>query len=173
MTTGQLIREARKKAGMTQAELAKKLGISYVGISQWENGTRNPKYDTLQRIASALEIDWTELVPEGERAQTIIKHIKDGLSDGKSFKKMTQSDAYNTGILKFNSEKDRIIYFYNCLNMDGMLTASIFFIEHLKSEDTAAVADYVQSLSTIPQYQKYDDTPSKPQTEPAEGVNNG
>ena len=43
----------------------------------------------------------------------------------------------------------------------------------LKSEDTAIVADYVQSLSNIPQYQKYDNPPPKPQAEPAEGVNNG
>ena len=54
MTTGERIKAARKAAGMTQAELAAKLGISYVGVSQWENDLRNPKYETLQRIASAL-----------------------------------------------------------------------------------------------------------------------
>ncbi len=57
MTTGQRIKEARKKAGMTQSELAQKLGISYVGVSQWENDLRNPKYETLQRIAAALGVD--------------------------------------------------------------------------------------------------------------------
>ena len=36
MTTGERIRQARKSAGMTQAELAHKLGISAAGIAQWE-----------------------------------------------------------------------------------------------------------------------------------------
>lgn len=56
MTTGQLIKAARKEAGMTQAELASKLGIPYQSVSQWERDTRNPKYDTLQRIAAALGV---------------------------------------------------------------------------------------------------------------------
>ncbi len=64
MTTGELIKAARKKAGMTQAELAQKLGISYVGVSQWERGLRNPKIETLNRIAAALGLeDETPLPP--------------------------------------------------------------------------------------------------------------
>lgn len=62
MTTGQLIKAARKKAGMTQAALAEKLDISYVGVSQWENDLRNPKLETLQRIAVALGVSVQDLV---------------------------------------------------------------------------------------------------------------
>ena len=62
MTTGQHIKAARKKAGMTQAALAEKLGISYVGVSQWENDLRNPKLETLRRIALALGTAVSELV---------------------------------------------------------------------------------------------------------------
>lgn len=69
MTTGQLISTARKNAGMTQAELAQKLGISYVGISQWERDIRNPKKETLQRIADALDISLSELT--GKQEETI------------------------------------------------------------------------------------------------------
>lgn len=65
MTTGQRIKAARKKAGLTQAELAQKLDdIPFQSISQWERDLRNPKYETLVRIATALKVDWTELVPE-------------------------------------------------------------------------------------------------------------
>ena len=66
MTTGELIKAARKKAGMTQAQLAEKLGISYVGVSQWENDLRNPKLDTLQRIASALGVPVQDLISDWE-----------------------------------------------------------------------------------------------------------
>lgn len=56
MTTGQLIKAARQKAGMTQSELANKLNVPYQSISQWERGTRNPKRETLKRLAKALHV---------------------------------------------------------------------------------------------------------------------
>lgn len=62
MTTGARIKAARKAAGMTQAELAAKLGISFQSVAQWENDLRNPKYETLQKIASALGVDIAELL---------------------------------------------------------------------------------------------------------------
>lgn len=56
MTTGARIKAARKASGMTQAELANRLGIPYQSIGQWENDLRNPKFETLQKIANALGI---------------------------------------------------------------------------------------------------------------------
>ena len=62
MTAGQRIKAARKKAGLTQKELGEKLGITYQTLAQWENDLRNPKYDTLQRIAAALDVPVPELM---------------------------------------------------------------------------------------------------------------
>lgn len=56
MTIGQRIKAARLSAGMTQQELADKLGISFVGVSQWENDKRNPKRETLDKIAKVLGV---------------------------------------------------------------------------------------------------------------------
>lgn len=61
MTTGQRIKNARKAAGMTQAELASKLGIPFQSISQWERDLRNPKQETLDKIAIALNVSTFEL----------------------------------------------------------------------------------------------------------------
>lgn len=65
MTIGQRIKAARKKAGMTQKELAEKLGIPYQSIGQWENDQRNPKLETLQRISNALGIHILDLTGIG------------------------------------------------------------------------------------------------------------
>ena len=67
MTTGQRIKEARKKAGITQKELGNRLGISFQSVAQWENDLRNPKLETLQRIADALGIHMLDLVGVGEQ----------------------------------------------------------------------------------------------------------
>ena len=52
-----LIKEARKKAGLTQKELGALVGTSEAMISQYENGHRRPKYTTLETIAKALGIE--------------------------------------------------------------------------------------------------------------------
>ena len=103
MTTGELIKAARKKAGMTQAQLAEKLGISYVGVSQWENDLRNPKLDTLQRIASALGVPVQDLISDWEAV------------DKEEFKRVF---IYGEGI------KDRIDAALDRLNDEGQEKAA-------------------------------------------------
>ena len=51
------IREERKKAGMTQKELGKRLGVTQSMIAQYECGNRIPKILTIRRIADILEAD--------------------------------------------------------------------------------------------------------------------
>ena len=75
MTIGQHIKAARKKAGMTQSELAHKLNIPFQSISQWERDIRNPKLETLQRIAIALDTPLSDLtgttIKYGKRGQVV------------------------------------------------------------------------------------------------------
>ena len=52
--TGQIIEEARKKANMTQAELAEKIGTNKSYISRVETGKTEPKVSTFYRIMNAL-----------------------------------------------------------------------------------------------------------------------
>ena len=157
MTTGQLIKAARKKKKMTQAELAEKLNISYVGVSQWEHGIRNPKYDTIRKIADALGVDWSELVPPEDRVQmlidTTIENI-DEIANNGGMPKVSEQEMLQMATKKFQSDEDRIRAFYGCLNTDGMLMAGECFLSHLKPEDTKDVADYVERLANTPQYQR-------------------
>jgi DNA-binding XRE family transcriptional regulator len=60
--TGQIIKQARKEAKMTQPELARKLGSSKAYISRVETGKTDPKTSTFYRIASALSLS-VELHP--------------------------------------------------------------------------------------------------------------
>ena len=55
--TGQIIEEARKKANMTQAELAEKIGTNKSYISRVETGKTEPKVSTFYRIASPSGLD--------------------------------------------------------------------------------------------------------------------
>lgn len=54
MNIGERIKEARKKAGLTQKELGNRLGVSAANISAFENNKTNIKPLTLKKIADAL-----------------------------------------------------------------------------------------------------------------------
>ena len=64
MTVGEKIRTLRKKQKMTQKRLGNLLGMDGTRISQYENGKRNPKIDTLSRIADALGVATAQLLPD-------------------------------------------------------------------------------------------------------------
>lgn len=57
------IREARKAAGMSQAELAEKAGLTQSHVSRLENGDHSPSHQTVKKIADALGIPHRELDP--------------------------------------------------------------------------------------------------------------
>lgn len=48
------VRKCRENLGLTQQELAKKVGLSQETISQYENGTRTPNINVEKKIADVL-----------------------------------------------------------------------------------------------------------------------
>ncbi len=52
----QFIKDKREQIGMTQDELATKVGVKAATISLYESGDRNPDLDRLKKIAEAFEI---------------------------------------------------------------------------------------------------------------------
>lgn len=58
---GRTVRRLRKEAGLTQHELASRIGITKSFLSRIENDRRNPSLDTLRRVASALSV-WPGLL---------------------------------------------------------------------------------------------------------------
>ena len=63
MSVGKDIKLVRQQKGMTQAQLAVAIGTTSQNISQYERGVRNPKIETLQKIAAALGEDVTAFIP--------------------------------------------------------------------------------------------------------------
>ena len=60
------IKSARLKAGMTQKDLGKILGVTKQTIINYEKGTTEPSWERLEDIAKALKIDVDELFPYSE-----------------------------------------------------------------------------------------------------------
>lgn len=64
--TGRFIAELRKEQGMTQKELAERLGVTDKAISKWECGRSMPDNSILMELCELLEINVNELL-SGER----------------------------------------------------------------------------------------------------------
>ena len=58
------IKHLRKKVGLTQAEVAKKLSIDQTTVSKWEKGEAKPRVDTLIKLAALFECSVDELVKQ-------------------------------------------------------------------------------------------------------------
>ena len=57
----------RKKNGLSQAELARRAGISEISIRKYESGDRTPKIQTLSKIAEALHVPLYELYDDCDK----------------------------------------------------------------------------------------------------------
>lgn len=71
---GDKLKEERKKRNLTQADMAVKLGMKRSTYSLYESGKREPNIDSLQEIASMLEITLDELVG-WEKDKTVEENI--------------------------------------------------------------------------------------------------
>ncbi len=59
---GSRIKRVRDKRGITQKELADKIGVKAAVISNWETGKNRPNVDLLPAICKALSVSADELL---------------------------------------------------------------------------------------------------------------
>ena len=59
---GKRLRTARRAAGLTQKQLADRLGVESITVSRWERGVTSPSLPRLRRIAEITQTTVGELV---------------------------------------------------------------------------------------------------------------
>lgn len=97
MTFGEKLRDARKKAGLSQEQLAERLSVSRSAVAKWENDNGMPDVDNLKAMAALLDTSIDYLLDEDEKLT--FNEIKEAI-DLKSCEK--------TG--KCRSRKDAAVY---------------------------------------------------------------
>lgn len=75
MTIGEKIKLLRKRAGLTQAELAEKLGVTPRAIIYFEKNQRHPSKEVIQRLAEIYEIS-EEVLADDRRGFDLTKEEK-------------------------------------------------------------------------------------------------
>ena len=67
MATRPLIREARKSAGLTQHQLADRLGLAQATLARYETGSREPRVRAAVRLSEALDTTVNALWPPDKK----------------------------------------------------------------------------------------------------------
>ena len=71
---GNRLYRLRKKAGLSQAQLGEKVGVSNKAVSKWENGLAKPGLEIVHRLADTLSVSVDELLSMPAEEKQISKN---------------------------------------------------------------------------------------------------
>ncbi len=94
---GSRLKEARKAKGLTQKDLADRIGAKHNSISNWENDQNKPDPDTIELLCGVLDIEPNDLLK------------KSGTENEMAYRSI--NDSYNI-FLKVNEVERNIVYNY-------------------------------------------------------------
>ncbi len=155
--------------GITPTQAGRDNGIAQGVVSMWKKRGSTPNAQTLVKLA-----DYFNTTPAYLMGNSMAKHpdtvrILEKLKDSKPFNKISDAESFRAGFLQFNSEKDRIVYFYQKLTDEGKIAAGAYFFQNLDKTTLSKVADQVMNLSENPLYQRTEDVPQPPTEDNSEG----
>lgn len=70
------IKKARLDVGLTQKEVAEKLGVAQAQYARWENGGRNPKDETVEKLADIFGTSFEILKGRDDGLEDIVSLLK-------------------------------------------------------------------------------------------------
>lgn len=71
-----IVKKARMDAGLTQIEVANKLGVAQAQYARWENGGRNPKDETVEKLAEIFGVTFDKLQGRNDGLDDIVDLLR-------------------------------------------------------------------------------------------------
>lgn len=81
MTLGEKLKEARKKAGISQEQLSEKLGVSRSAVAKWETDNGIPDIDNLKTVSRLLNVSIDYLLDNGKSIDELVMREPYNLSE--------------------------------------------------------------------------------------------
>ena len=145
MTLGENIKLSRKNKGLKQEDLAKRLGVSVMTIRRYENNSRQPKLETINRIATILEVttnylldDYTSSNYPGNIDYLSVNPAEDIKIHPERYAPVRDPETGKIIAYRINKRSELLQAYFEKLNAHG--------------QDTAI--QRVEELTKIPEYQK-------------------
>lgn len=105
-TMGQLMKAKRKLAGLTQEQVAEKMGVKRATYAQYEAGNRVPLTMTLAKIAHAIGCKMDDLIPIDEQIETAQREIQSTLWAAET---LARDNGKPWDVSTYNQERERVI----------------------------------------------------------------
>lgn len=155
MTIGENIKRIRAEKRITQKQLADALGVSQAMVAQYESDKRNPKMETIKKIADALEVSIDELCDSKAtminvfRGNCLPQISHDVIPDSSSdFLRMMCDE-----IIKDSTDEEIREYFSYCSTT--YKPKEIFLLlNQLNEMGQDKALEQIELLSKIPEYRK-------------------
>lgn len=96
--------ELRKKSGLSQEELASKLGLSRQAVSKWERAEASPDTDNLIVLAQIYHVSLDDLLSTDTPVDEIVQGVKDQQEEKKEEPKAVQSEKDDDACLTPNQK---------------------------------------------------------------------
>lgn len=137
MLKHECIKLARKKAGLTQEQLATALGLKRAVISKYETGQIEPSISQLEKIADILGISFFDLFPDEYHSPL--------------------KEVYEIGYCEREVEvRDEVEFACNELERrkkDALYRGILLSFDKLTPDGKRKVLEYAEDLVTNPKYQ--------------------
>ena len=110
---GAFLKDLRKETGITQEQLAEKLGVSGRTISRWETGKNMPDISLLVEIAEFFDVSIPEII-KGERKSENMKNETKEVAE-------TMSDYAK-------AEKEQLIKSFRNMSIIGLIALLVYMV---------------------------------------------
>lgn len=145
MSIGERIKKRREELGMSQSELAKRVGVTQGSIGNYETGVSNPKMELMPKIFDALKTDANYIFHEAVEVQKIELTFKETTM----IKTYRDLDAHGKKMVDFVIEEE----FGRCKKQLAEKrtkpTWSICYNEYKVSAGTGVMLDEYERLDRI------------------------
>lgn len=107
MEFSERLKDLRKQVGLTQVDVAEKLGISQPAYASWERGVKKPTQENLVKIAQVLNVSVDYLVGNSDERTDELDNIEllfrmnsTGLTD-------EEKDIFRKELIEFMEERKK------------------------------------------------------------------
>lgn len=110
MEFSERLKDLRKQAGLTQVDVAEKLGISQPAYASWERGVKKPTQENLVKIAQILNVSVDYLVGnlkdktddiDLSEVEILFRTTSDGMSN-------EEKEVFKQELLQFMKERKKL-----------------------------------------------------------------
>ena len=108
MEFAERLKNLRKKVGLTQVDVAGKLGISQQAYASWERGVKKPTQENLVKIAQMLNVSVDYLVGNSEEKSDKLDNIEFLFRMNSKGLTKEEKEIFKKELIEFMEERKKI-----------------------------------------------------------------